>query len=34
VPGDEITEAQTLVQLAHQNEAAVRRDARSLEIDF
>jgi hypothetical protein len=32
VVGDEITEAQTFVQLAHQNQAAVGGDPRSLEI--
>jgi len=34
VLGDEITEAQTFVQLAHQNQATIRGDARSLEIDL
>ena len=34
VLGDEITEAQTFVQLAHQNQAAVGGDPRSLEIDL
>jgi hypothetical protein len=34
VLGDEIAEAQTFIQLAHQNEAAVGGDARSLEIDL
>jgi hypothetical protein len=34
VLGNEFAEAQTFVQLAHQNEAPIRRDARSLEIDL
>jgi hypothetical protein len=32
--GDEITEAQTFVHLAHQNQAAVGGDRRSLKIDL
>jgi hypothetical protein len=32
--GNEIAEAQTLVQLAHRNEAPIRGDQRSLEIDL
>jgi hypothetical protein len=32
VLGNEITEAQTFIQLAHQNQAAVGGDPRSLEI--
>ena len=32
--GDECLQPQTFIQLAHQNEASVRSDARSLERDF
>jgi hypothetical protein len=32
--GDEFAEAETFVQLAHQDEAPIRRDTRSLEIDL
>jgi hypothetical protein len=32
--GDEITEAQTFVQLTNQNQAAVGRDPGALEIDL
>ena len=32
--GDEFAEAQTFVHLAHQNQATIRSDARSLEIDL
>jgi hypothetical protein len=31
---DEFAESQTLAQLPHQNQSTVRRDSRSLEIDF
>ncbi len=34
VLGDECLQPQTFIQLAHQNEASVRSDARSLERDF
>jgi hypothetical protein len=34
VLGDEFAEAQTFIQFAHQDEAAIRRDARPLEIDL
>jgi hypothetical protein len=34
VPFDQVTQTQTLVQLAHQNQATIRRNSRSLEIDF
>jgi hypothetical protein len=34
VLGDEFTEAQTLVQLTYQNQAAVRCDPRALEVDL
>ena len=34
VLGDEFAEAETFVQLAHQDEAPIRCDARSLEIDL
>jgi hypothetical protein len=32
--GDDLAEAQTFIQFAHQKEATIRRDARSLEIDL
>jgi hypothetical protein len=34
VPFDQFTQTQTLVQLAHQNQATIRRNSRSLEIDL
>jgi hypothetical protein len=34
VPFDQFIQTQTFVQLPHQNQATVRRDSRSLEIDL